>query len=222
MRILVVEDEVELARNVARAIQEAGMSADVALDGERGLALAVQHDYDAVLLDLLLPRRSGLDLLHELKRLKPTLPVIVTTALDRVEDVVTGLDRGADDYLAKPFALAELLARLRAVLRRGRLPESTVRLGNLEVDTAARLVRRGGAPIELTPRQYGLLLLFLHHRGEALSREQIGARLIDRDFEATSNMIDVAVCGLRAKLGAPDLISTVRGLGYRLDDGAPA
>ena len=216
MRILLVEDERELARTLARAIQEAGMAAEVALDGERGLQLAREEGFDALVLDLLLPRRHGLDVLREVKAARPALPVLVLTALSDVDDVVAGLDRGADDYLTKPFALAELLARLRAILRRGRLPSSLVRVADLELDLAARTVRRGGRPIDLTAREFALLELLLHHPGQVLSRGEIGACLIDREFEATSNMIDVSICGLRGKLGEPDLIRTVRGAGYCL------
>jgi two-component system, OmpR family, response regulator len=216
MRILIVEDERELARTLARAIQEAGMAAEVAFDGERGLQLAREEGFDALVLDLLLPRRHGLDVLREVKVARPGLPVLVLTALSDVDDVVKGLDRGADDYLTKPFALAELLARLRAILRRGRLPSSLVRVADLELDLAARSVRRGGRPIDLTAREFALLQLLVHHPGQVLSRGEIGAHLIDREFEETSNMIDVSICGLRSKLGEPDLIRTVRGAGYSL------
>jgi two-component system copper resistance phosphate regulon response regulator CusR len=218
MRILVVEDEPPIARTIRRALTEAGYSADEAHDGEEGLRLGQTYPYDLVILDLLLPKRHGLSVLRELRAAKPALPILVLTALDQLEEKVDGLDKGADDYLTKPFALEELLARVRALLRRGseRVTGSLVTVADLEVDLAAHVVRRGGAVLKLTPREYALLVLFVNRRGEVLSRTEIGERVIDREFEAASNAIDVSVAGLRAKLGDPQLIRTVRGSGYRL------
>lgn len=220
MRILVVEDEPQLARTLAQAIRESGYAADTALDGEAGLALALQHDYDAVILDLLLPKKHGLAVLREVRQAKPSLPILVLTALDEVAEKVEGLDRGADDYLTKPFALAELLARLRALLRRGKetARSSVVRVADLEVDLAKQVVLRAGVPLKLTRREYALLVLFVNKKGAVLTRSQIGERVVDREFELTSNLIDVSIAGLRAKLGEPQLIRTVRGVGYRFDE----
>jgi two-component system copper resistance phosphate regulon response regulator CusR len=224
MRILLIEDERELARTIAQAIVEQGLAADVAHDGEEGLRLALEHDYDAVVLDLLLPKRHGLEVLREIRAAKPSLPVLVLTALDQVEERIDGLDRGADDYLTKPFVLAELLARLRALLRRGRatLPGAEVRVADLEVDLARRTVRRGGRTIRLSPREYALLVFFLARRGEVLTRAEIGEHVIDRVFEPSSNLLDVSIYGLRGKLGEPSLIHTVRGVGYRFDAPEPS
>jgi DNA-binding response OmpR family regulator len=219
MRVLVVEDEKALAGMIAKAIAESGLVADLAHDGEEGLRLGRAYNYDAVILDLLLPKLHGLSVLKELRRSKPTLPILVLTALDQTEDKIEGLDRGADDYLTKPFILAELLARLRALLRRGNeaVPSSVVQLGDLTVDLARHTVTRGTAAIKLTAREYAILVFFLSRRGVVLSRTDIGEHVIDREFEATSNVIEVSISGLRAKLGLPSLIHTVRGAGYRFD-----
>jgi DNA-binding response OmpR family regulator len=219
MRILVVEDEPELARTLAQALEEAGYAVDVAFDGEQALRLGNAYEYDAVILDLLLPKRHGLSVLKDLKMAKPKLPVVVLTALDQVAEKIDGLDRGADAYVTKPFDIPELLAHLRAVLRRGsdKVTSALVRIGDLEVDLAGHVVRRRGRPIKLTPREYSLLALFVSRRGVALTRSEIGERVVDRAFETTSNLIDVSIAGLRAKLGDPPLIHTVRGLGYRFD-----
>lgn len=221
MRILVVEDEPQLASTLRQALTEEGYSADVAPDGDEGLRLGTNFGYDLVVLDLLLPKRHGLSVLRELKKAKPGLPILVLTALDQTEEKVDGLERGADDYLAKPYALAELLARVRALLRRGsdrKVMSARVKVADFEVDLASRTVTRAGVPIKLTPREYALLVLFVNRRGEVLTRTEIGERVIDREFEATSNTIDVSIAGLRAKLGDPQLIATVRGVGYRFDE----
>ncbi len=218
MRILIIEDEPDLARAIADAIREAGMATDIALDGEEGLHLAVHHAVDAVILDRMLPKLDGLVVLRGIKKAKPTLPVLVLTALDRVAARVEGLDSGADDYLVKPFAIEELLARVRALLRRASASATSavVKIDDLEIDLAAHLVRRAGRTIDLTPREYALLVFFANNVGKALDRTTIGEHVIDREFESTSNLIDVSIHGLRHKLGAPDLIHTVRGVGYRL------
>ncbi len=220
MRILLVEDDLALSASVSQAIRESGFSVDVAHTGPEGLSAALAFDYALVVLDLLLPGKHGLEVLKDLRRAKPRLPVLILSALDEVGQRVDGLDRGADDYLAKPFALEELLARVRSLLRRSTLeaPDAHVRAGDLDLDLARRRVRRGDREIELTPREYSILVFLMSRRGKPVSREQIGAQVVDRDFEATSNAIDVSICGLRAKLGAPDPIRTVRGVGYRLED----
>lgn len=190
----------------------------MASDGEEGLRVALDPSVDAVVLDVLLPKRGGLDVLDELRKSRPEVPVMMLTALCATEDVVAGLDRGADDYLAKPFALPEFLARVRALLRRSgtRVRSAVERVGDLEIDMAARVVRRGGRALQLSPREYSLLVFLVARRGCAVSREVIGAHVIDREFTAQSNAIDVSISGLRAKLGEPSPIRTVRGVGYRL------
>ncbi len=218
MRILVVEDEPQLARTVSQALSEAGYAVDIARDGEEGLSMGKHAAIDLVILDLLLPKRHGLSVLRELRAAKPALPILVLSALDQVEERVDGLDRGADDYLSKPFALSELLARVRALLRRGKteVPGAVVTISDLEVDLAKHLVLRKGAPVKLTPREYSLLVYLVNNRGRVVTRTEIGEHVIDREFEPASNTIDVSIAGLRGKLGEPQLIRTVRGAGYRL------
>jgi|SRR5262245_220682 len=220
MRVLLVEDDPDLASSVAQAIRESGLAVDVARTGPEGLRCALAFDYAAMLLDLLLPGLHGLALLREVRRAKPRLPVLVLSALDRTEERVDGLDRGADDYLAKPFALTELLARLRALVRRASLeaPESIVRVGDLSIDLSRHSVRRAGRDVHLTAREYALLVFLVARRNRPVTRTDIGENVVDRAFEPSSNAIDVSICGLRAKLGEPDLIRTVRGVGYCLDD----
>ncbi len=220
MRILVIEDEPEFARTLAKAIEESGMAAEVAHDGETGLDLALSFPWDAIVLDLLLPRRHGLSVLKELRAHDVKTPVLIISALDQDEEVIDGLDRGADDYLPKTFTLGQFLARLRALVRRGgglRAPAALLTVGDLEIDLAAHVARRKGKTLDLTPREWALLVLFANRRGVALSRTEIGEHVVDREFETTSNLIDVSVHGLRAKLGQPALIHTVRGVGYRFE-----
>jgi DNA-binding response OmpR family regulator len=224
MRVLVVEDEAELARTVAHALEESGVAPDVALDGEEGLRLALETPYAAVVLDLLLPKLPGLSVLKTLREKRPAMPILVLTALSGVPDRINGLDLGADDYLTKPFALGELLARVRALLRRGRgdVRTSVIRMGDLEVDFGARIVRRCGRVVSLSPREYALLVHFVNHRGLVLSRSEIGQAVVDRVFEPRSNLLDVSIHALRTKLGKPELVSTVRGIGYRFDAEPPS
>lgn len=219
MRILVVEDEREMARCIAQAIEESGMAANIASDGEEALSLAAESSFDLVILDLLLPKRPGASVLKELRRRKPGLPVLILTAIDSVEEKVRNLDLGADDYLTKPFALKELMARIRALLRRrnDRVAAARVLVEDLEVNLATRRVRRGGRELQLTPREYAILVYLVNRRGEVVERREIGEHVIDRVFEPTSNLIDVSIYGLRGKLGQPELIHTVRGMGYRLE-----
>lgn len=224
MRVLVIEDDLELAASVAQALQENGFAADVAHTGPDGLRTAVAFEYSLVVLDLLLPGLHGLAVLKELRRSRPRLPILVLSALADVQERIEGLDRGADDYLGKPFSLDELLARARSLLRRSALavPESVVTLGDITIDLVRRRVRRGTRELDLTGRQYAILLFLLARRGRPVRREEIGEHVIDRNFEPNSNAIDVSICGLRAKLGDPDPIRTLRGVGYRLDDPAAA
>jgi two-component system copper resistance phosphate regulon response regulator CusR len=218
MRLLVVEDDRALSAAVAQALREGGFAVDVAASGTEGLRMAKELDYSLVVLDLLLPGLHGLEVLRELRAAGRQVPVLVLSALDQVRRRVEGLDRGADDYLSKPFALSELLARVRALLRRAALhvPESVVHLGNLEVDLARREVWRDGREIALTAREYRILVYLLARRGQPVTREEIGTQVIDRGYEPASNAIDVSICGLRSKLGEPTLVQTVRGVGYRL------
>jgi DNA-binding response OmpR family regulator len=220
MRVLVVEDDSGIVQFVRQGLGEAGYAVDVALDGEDGLAYARAAAYDAIVLDVMLPRIDGLRLLSELRRLGIKTPVLLLTARDGVHDRVAGLDAGADDYLIKPFAFPELLARLRALLRRPPLQvDPILRVGDLELDPAHRSVRRAGRSITLTPREFSLLEYFMRHPGQTLTRTQIAEHIWNFDFAGDSNVVDVYIGYLRRKLGRETdqpLLHTVRGVGYRI------
>ncbi|MCB0117424.1 MAG: response regulator transcription factor [Anaerolineales bacterium] len=220
MRVLVVEDELVIARFVQQGLTEAGYAVDVARDGQDGLEYALAADYDAVVLDILLPRMDGLQLLRELRSRGRRMPVLLLTARNQVDDRVQGLDAGADDYLIKPFAFPELLARLRALFRRPPLQTNTVlQTGDLEMDTASREVRRAGQSIELSPREFALLEYLMRHARQTLTRTQIAEHIWNFDYYNESNVVDVYIGYLRRKIdsgaGQP-LLHTVRGVGYRL------
>jgi DNA-binding response OmpR family regulator len=216
MRILVIEDEPDLLRVVARALREAGYAVDEAADGEEGLFKATSWDYDAIVLDLMLPRLSGWQVLEQLRRSKKT-PVLILTARDAVPDRVRGLDTGADDYLIKPFELSELFARLRALIRRSAgQAESVVTLGSVRIDTRARTVTLDGQDIRLTAREYALVELLALRRGEVVTRTQIYEHLFDENDDSLSNLVEVHVSNIRKKLGK-DFILTRRGQGYVVD-----
>lgn len=221
MRILVVEDEKSIARFIRQGLEEAGYAVDVAEDGQEGLQYARVADYDVLVLDIMLPRVDGLELLRALRREGKKTPALMLTARDTVDDRVQGLDAGADDYLVKPFAFPELLARIRALLRRPPLQAGTVlQVGDLEMDTSTRKVRRGERLIELTPREYAVLEYLMRHPNQVLTRTQIGEHVWNFDFYHESNVIDVYIGYLRRKIekeGERPLIHTVRGVGYRLN-----
>jgi len=221
MRILVVEDERKVAAFVRQGLVEEGHVVEVAADGEAALdAVAGGPPYDLVVLDVMLPRRDGLSVLKTLRARRVQVPVLLLTARDGVADKVAGLDAGADDYLAKPFAFEELLARVRALLRRGRgAAEPVLRLEDLSLDPATRLVVRGGRRISLTAREYALLEYFLRNTGRVLTRPMITQHVWGMDFDPESNIVDVYVGYLRRKIdadGEPRLLQTVRGAGYSL------
>jgi two-component system OmpR family response regulator len=216
MRILVIEDEPDLLRVIARALREAGYAVDEAADGEEGLYKATSWDYDAIVLDLMLPRLSGWQVLEQLRRSKKT-PVLILTARDAVPDRVRGLDAGADDYLVKPFELSELFARLRALIRRSAgQAESVLTLGPVRIDTRARTVTLDGEDVRLTAREYALVELLALRRGELVSRTQIYEHLFDENDDSLSNLVEVHVSNVRKKLGK-DFILTRRGQGYVVD-----
>ena len=216
MRILVVEDEPELLRVVSQALREQGYAVDEAPDGQEGLFRAQGCDYDAIVLDLMLPKVDGWQLLREMRKEKKT-PVLILTARDAVFDRVRGLDTGADDYLVKPFELAELFARLRALIRRAAgVAAPAVRLGNVVVDTRSRTVMHDDKSVRLTAREYALVELLALHRGEVVTRTQIYDHLFDENDDSLSNLVDVHVSNIRRKLGK-DFIVTRRGLGYVVD-----
>lgn len=213
MRLLVVEDEPDLRRLLEQGLREEGYAVDSAADGAEGLYKASSWDYDALVLDLMLPKLGGLELLRELRKSKAT-PVLILTARDALPDRVRGLDGGADDYLVKPFEQAELSARLRSLIRRaaGR-PESVIELGEVRIDLAARDVTVAGTPAGLTAREYALLEYLALHRGEVVSRTTLYEHLFDEAEDSLSNLLDVHVSNLRKKLGK-DLVETRRGQGY--------
>ena len=218
MRILVVEDEHDLRRGLARALTEEHFAVDQSPDGDDGLFRALEIEYDAIVLDVMLPRRSGIDLLDDLRRAGRLTPVLLLTARDGIDDRVRGLNHGADDYLTKPFAVEELVARVRALIRRAAgQPFRTVAIGDVEVDLSARRVRRRGEEIELTGREYSILELLIRQRGAIVPRTVLFDHLYNDDHESLSNTIDVHIASLRRKLGAA-VIETRRGLGYLIDD----
>lgn len=217
MRVLVVEDEPDLLRTIAQVLREDGYAVDEAADGQDGLFKARSWEYDAIILDLLMPKLTGWQVLEQLRQTHKT-PVLILTARDGVTDRVRGLDGGADDYLAKPFHLTELKARLRAIIRRSAgLATSQILVGELTVDTKAKTVKRGDTLLLLTPREFSLLELLAMHRGQVVSRTQIYEHLFDENEDSLSNLVDVHVSNLRRKLGK-DFITTRRGQGYILHD----
>ena len=226
MKILIVEDEQKTGDYLKQGLSEAGFVADLARDGVDGLHLALTDDYDLVVLDVMLPRLDGWQVLREIRQKGKHLPVLFLTARDQVEDRVKGLEFGADDYLVKPFAFSELLARVRALLRRGRTNEpELLQVANLELDLLRRRVTRGGKRIDLTAKEFALLELLLRRQGEVLPRSLIASQVWDMNFDSDTNVIEVAVRRLRAKIDddfEPKLIRTVRGMGYVLEIPEPA
>jgi heavy metal response regulator len=222
MRILIVEDEAGVAGFIEQGLTEAGYVVDVARDGADGLEYALAYEYDAVILDIMLPKMNGLDLLREMRNRRVKAPVLLLTARDRVDDRVKGLDVGADDYLVKPFAFPELLARIRALLRRPPLQSGNLlSMNDLEMDVTRREVRRAGKSIELSPREFSLLELLLRHPNQVLTRTQIVGHVWNFDFYSGTNVVDVYIGYLRRKIDhgfVPPLIQTVRGVGYRLSE----
>ena len=220
MRLLVVEDEVKMAGLLKRAFEEEGYAVDVVSTGRDGLWLGTENPYDAIVLDLMLPDVDGFAVCRGLRAAGRWIPVLMLTARDGVSDRVAGLDAGADDYLTKPFSLAELLARIRALIRRGATERpSVLRVGDLTLDPAARSVARNGHSIELTAKEYALLEFFMRHAGEVLTRTRLIEHVWDFAYEGDSNVVDVYVRYLRNKVDRPfgrDSIETVRGSGYRL------
>lgn len=220
MRVLLIEDEPDLARQLSAALDEAGYAVDIANDGEEGHFLGDTEPYDAVVLDLGLPKMDGLSVLERWRQAGRDMPVLILTARDRWNEKVAGIDAGADDYVTKPFHIEEVLARLRALVRRaaGHATNELV-CGDLRVDTRASRVTVDGNPVKLTALEYRLLAYLMHHQDRVVSRTELVEHLYDQNFDRDSNTIEVFVGRLRKKLGL-DLIKTVRGLGYRLTDGA--
>ena len=216
MRILLIEDETDLIASLARALREEGYAVDTATDGKVGLYKAESADYDAIVLDVMLPLLDGWEILQRLRQSKKT-PVLMLTARDAARDRVRGLDTGADDYLVKPFDLDELFARLRALIRRtAGQTRNIIEIGNVVMDTAARHVTLCGNPIALTAREYALVEFLALHRGETVTRSALYEHLFDEDENTLSNLLDVHVSNLRKKLGA-EFIATRRGHGYCIE-----
>jgi two-component system copper resistance phosphate regulon response regulator CusR len=221
MRVMVIEDDRKVASFIQTGLQQEGYAVDVLHEGSGAGEQARAVDYDAVVLDLMLPGRSGFQVLRDIRSRKAELPVLILTAKDSLDERVAGLDAGADDYMAKPFALAELSARLRALLRRGAPRESVLRVADLEMDTVRRLVRRAGAVIELKPKEYALLEFLMRNTDRPLTRSLIIEHVWDIHFDSISNVVEVHINSLRNKIDrgyGVQLIHTVRGVGYMLTD----
>ena len=222
MRTLVIEDDLKLQKLLRRGLTEEGFTVDVASDGEEGLFLAQSEAYDVIVLDLMIPKVPGAQVLARLRDAGKQTPVLILTARDADADKVAGLNAGADDYMTKPFTFAELTARLRALIRRShRVPTSVIRVADLEIDTAARRVRRGGKPIDLPGKQYALLELLALNRGKIVTRSQIYDHVYAYDSDTLSNVVDVHVCRLRESIDrghSARLLHTVRGQGYVLEE----
>ena len=217
MRLLVVEDEPDLRRSLARALSDAQFAVDESPDGEDGLFRSLEVDYDAIVLDLMLPLRSGEAVLEGIRRAGRTTPVLLLTARDTIADRVRGLNHGADDYLTKPFVIDELVARLRALIRRAQQqPSPVVTIGPLRIDLVRRRVYRDDTEIPLTGREFGILEQLVRHRGRILTRTTLSEHLYNDASEVMSNAIDVHIAAIRRKLG-PALIETRRGQGYLID-----
>jgi two-component system copper resistance phosphate regulon response regulator CusR len=226
MRILLVEDEKKVADIVARGLKAERYAVDVSHDGVGGWEMASAYDYDLAILDLMLPGMSGTELLEKIRRKNQQVPILVLTARDGMEDKVKNFEAGADDYLTKPFAFAELLVRVKALLRRGPVNRSSVlRVGDLEIDRLAQSVKRAGKKIELTAKEYSLLEYLASHPGRVFSRTMIIEHVWDQSFQGLTNIVDVYVRHLRAKVDDAfpvKLLHTVRGVGYSLSDEASA
>jgi len=226
MRVLVAEDDARVASFVRRGLVQEGFAVDVARDGRSAFHQALHEPYDVVVLDVLMPFVDGVEVLRQVRGQGCRVPVLILSARDTVEDRVRGLDAGADDYLVKPFSLAELTARIRALLRRrgADVAVSVFRVGDLEMDVATRKVTRGGQRVSLTPKEFALLEYLLRNRGNVLTRTMIAEHVWDQHFDSCSNVVDVFIRHLRAKIEGDSptkLIHTIRGVGYVLSEEAP-
>jgi DNA-binding response OmpR family regulator len=225
MRILVVEDDRKVANFIQSGLSEEGYAVDVLYEGTHAGEQANAFDYDAVVLDLMLPGRSGFQVLRDIRARKSSLPILILTAKDTVQERVAGLDGGADDYMVKPFALAELSARLRAVMRRGASRETVLKVADLEMDTVRRAVRRAGRPIDLKPKEYALLEFLVRNSDRPVTKSLIIEHVWNIHFDSVSNVVEVHINSLRNKIDRGferPLIHTIRGVGYILTDTPPA
>ena len=218
MRILIVEDEKKVAAFIKKGLEEETYAVDIATDGEEGLYMGGQNQYDLIILDLMLPKINGLDILSNLRAKKNSIPILLLTAKDSVEDKVKGLNLGADDYLTKPFAFSELLARIRVLLRRGKVEsKTTLEIADLTLNLVSHKVRRGNEEIELTGKEYSLLEYFMRNQEKVLTRTMIAEHVWDYNFDTFTNVIDVYVNHLRKKIDknfSTKLLHTLRGVGY--------
>jgi DNA-binding response OmpR family regulator len=222
MRLLIVEDDKKLASYIVKGFQEAGFAVDHCLDGEEGLIMATGNEYDAAIVDIMLPSLNGLALVQELRKQRATVPVLILSAKASVDDRVKGLQTGGDDYLPKPFAFAELLARVQALVRRGSrtMEPSTLEVGDLTLDLLSRRVTRAGTRIELQAREFALLEYLLRNAGRVVTKTMILSHVWDYSFDPQTNVVDVLVCRVRNKVDKdfePKLIRTIRGMGYVLE-----
>jgi DNA-binding response OmpR family regulator len=221
MRILVVEDEAKVAGFIKKGLEEEAYAVDVAEDGEAGIDMLEMNVYDGVILDLMLPKKSGIEVIKEIRAKKLNVPVLMLTARDTLDDKVMGLDAGADDYLTKPFAFKELLARVRSLLRRGRSEIMLLKAADLTLDPATRKVKRGEKEISLTAKEYSLLEYMMRNVGRPLSRTTLSEHVWDINFDRTTNVVDVYINFLRNKIDKgydAKLIQTVRGVGYMIKE----
>lgn len=220
MRILIIEDEKRLSETLKKGLTESGFAVDQAFDGEEGLYLAESESYDAIILDIMLPKIDGITLCKKLRDKKVTIPILMLTAKTQVEDRVTGLNAGADDYLAKPFEFVELKARINALLRRNyRQPENKIAIDTLEIDPVKRIVKRDSKPVILTPKEFSILEYLARNQGKPVTRTQITEHTWDYNFDSFSNVVDVFIATLRKKIDGGQkkkLIHTVHGVGYVL------
>ena len=224
MRVLLIEDDRRLAASIQRGLGESGLAVDLAYDGDDGIAAALSAAYDVLVMDVMLPGANGLAVSRQLRQQKLSTPILMLTARDAVDDRVSGLEAGADDYMVKPFAMRELLARIRALARR-HLPDrsSVLTVGDIVLDTAAHTLKVSGRNVEVTAKEFAILDFFMHHPGRLLSRTQIIEHVWDYDFDGGHNLVEVYLGRLRRKLseaGAPDPFVTIRGAGYRLESRA--
>jgi len=222
MRVLVVEDEEKILSFLRKGLRESGYTVDAATNGTEGLQMALNREYDLIILDIMLPGIDGWKVMERLRDAKKEVPVLFLTARDNVQDRIKGLELGADDYLIKPFAFSELIARMRTILRRGSIKSSeTVHIGDLELDFTAHRATRSGKRLDLTPKEFALLSLLARRSGEVMTRVRIAERIWDVDFQSETNVVDVHMRRLRAKVDDPfekKLIHTVRGVGYVLEE----
>lgn len=224
MRILIIEDEAKTANYLKKGLVENGFAVDTALDGEQGLLLSKLHSYDLIILDIMLPKMDGWNVFRNIRQQKSTPPILFLTARSSVTDRVKGLELGADDYLIKPFAFSEVLARVRNILKRGAQPvanQDVLNIADLEVDLIRHKATREGRKLNLTPKEFALLALLARRKGQVVSRTVIAEQVWDINFDSDSNIVDVAVRRLRSKVDGPfavKLIQTIRGVGYVLDE----